>query len=582
MFTKVLVANRGEIAIRIFRTLREMGIASVAVYSEADRESPFVAYADEAYLIGPGPAAESYLKGDTIVDVAVRSGAEAVHPGFGFLAENSDFARACAAAGLTFIGPPPDAMDAMASKTSARQVMAAAGVPIVPGVTDPVETLEDAERIATEVGYPIAIKAAAGGGGKGIKVVREPGELAAGYESARREGQAYFADDTVYIERYLDDPRHIEVQVLADQHGTVIHLGERDCSIQRRHQKIVEETPSPIVTPELRAAIGKIGVDAARAVGYTNAGTVEGLLVGDTYYFLEMNTRLQVEHTITEEVTGLDLVREQLRIASGEPLGYGQDDVRLTGHSIQCRINAEDPARGFMPTPGLITRYQEPSGPGVRVDSGVVEGATISGLYDPMVAKLVVWDQTRETARRRMLRALSEFEVGGVETLIPIHKAILEHPAFIAGGSLHEFVEGGGYAASLEPGDAVGSGPVEVAAESLVRTVVAEVDGKRFTVGITQTEHPGRTRLRQRRAEMAEREKAAHGAMDVITSPMQGTVLKVAVEAGGEVSPGDVLVVVEAMKMENEIVAHHAGTVEAVEVSAGDAVSAGQALVKLV
>ncbi len=582
MFTKVLVANRGEIAIRIFRTLREMGIASVAVYSEADRESPFVAYADEAYLIGPGPAAQSYLKGDTIVEVAVRSGAEAVHPGFGFLAENSEFARACAEAGLTFIGPPPDAMDAMASKTSARQVMAAAGVPIVPGVTDPVETVQDAERIAAEVGYPVAIKAAAGGGGKGIKVVREPSELAAGYESARREGQAYFADDTVYIERYLDDPRHIEVQVLADQHGTVIHLGERDCSIQRRHQKIVEETPSPIVTPELRAAIGKIGVDAARAVGYTNAGTVEGLLVGDTYYFLEMNTRLQVEHTITEEVTGLDLVREQLRIAAGEPLGYGQDDVRLTGHSIQCRINAEDPARGFMPTPGLITRYQEPSGPGVRVDSGVVEGATISELYDPMVAKLVVWDQTRETARRRMLRALSEFEVGGVDTLIPIHRAILEHPAFIAGGSLHEFVEGGGYAASLEPAEPVAVAALEVPAESLVRTVVAEVDGKRFTVGITETEHPGRTRLRRRRAELAERDKAAHGATDVVTSPMQGTVLKVSVEAGAEVAAGDVMVVVEAMKMENEIVAQHAGTVEAVEIAVGDAVAAGQALVKLV
>ncbi len=583
MFSKVLVANRGEIAIRVFRTLREMGIGSVAVYSDADREAEFVRYADEAFRIGPGPATQSYLQGDTIVECAVRAGAEAIHPGFGFLAENSGFARACAGAGVTFVGPPPGAMDAMASKTSARQVMAAAGVPIVPGVTDPVETVEDARRIASEIGYPIAIKAAAGGGGKGIKVVRAEEDLVAGYESARREGAAYFADDTVYIERYLDDPRHIEVQVLADEHGQVVHLGERDCSIQRRHQKIVEETPSPVVTPELREAIGRIGVDAAKAVGYTNAGTVEGLLAGDgTYYFLEMNTRLQVEHTITEEVTGLDLVREQLRIAAGEPLGYAQSDVRLVGHSIQCRINAEDPALGFIPTPGLITRYREPSGPGVRVDSGVVEGSTISELYDPMVAKLVVWDQTRELARRRMLRALGEFEVGGVKTLIPIHRAILEQPAFIEGGSLHAFVEGGGYAAELETEPPPANPRVDVPTEQRVRTVVTEVGGKRFEVTVSEPEHPGRTRLRQRRADLAEREKSAHGAVDVIASPMQGTVLKIAVEAGAEVSPGDVLVVVEAMKMENEIVAHHSGTIETVEIAVGDQVSAGQGLIRLV
>jgi acetyl-CoA/propionyl-CoA carboxylase, biotin carboxylase, biotin carboxyl carrier protein len=583
MFGKVLVANRGEIAVRVFRTLRELGIEAVAVYSEADRDAPFVAYADEAYLIGPGPSNQSYLRGDVIVEAAVRAGAEAVHPGFGFLAENSGFARMCADAGLVFIGPPPEAMDAMASKTSARQAMAAAGVPIVPGVTDPVETVEAAVQIAAEVGYPVAIKAAAGGGGKGIKVARDAGEIESAYASARREGQAYFGDDTVYIERYLDDPRHIEVQVLADTHGNVVHLGERDCSIQRRHQKIVEETPSPVVDAELRARIGAIGVEAARAVGYTNAGTVEGLLAGDgTYFFLEMNTRLQVEHTITEEVTGIDLVREQLRIAAGEPLGYGQDDIHLTGHSIQCRINAEDPARGFIPTPGLITRLREPSGPGVRVDSGVEEGSVISELYDPMVAKLVVWDSTRDLARRRMLRALGEFEIGGVKTLIPIHEAILEHPNFIAGGSLHEFVEGGGYAATLDPEGADDTaGPVQVPVESSVRTVVTEVDGKRFEVNVVEPEHPGRTRLRQRRAELAEREKAAHGAMDVITSPMQGTVLKVAVEAGTEVAAGDVLVVVEAMKMENEIVAQHPGTIEAVEVTEGDQVANGQTLLTL-
>ncbi len=582
MFSKVLVANRGEIAIRVCRTLREMGIASVAVYSEADRESPFVAYADEAYLIGPGPAAQSYLLSETIVRTALRAGAQAVHPGFGFLAENADFARACAAAGLVFVGPPPGAIETMGSKIRAREAMAAADVPIIPGTNDAVETVERALEIAAEIGYPVAVKAAAGGGGKGIEPARSEDELRRGYESARRQGRAYFADDTVFIERYLEDPRHIEVQVLADAGGQVIHLGERDCSIQRRHQKIVEETPSPAVSPELRERIGRIGVEAARAVGYVNAGTVEGLLAGDgTYYFLEMNTRLQVEHTITEEVTGLDLVREQLRIAAGEPLSLRQDEVRIVGHSIQCRINAEDPARDFVPTPGRLTRYREPSGPGVRVDSGVVEGSVISDLYDPMIAKLIVWDTDRESARRRMLRALSEFEVGGVHSLIPIHRAILERPEFIAGGSLQAFVEGGGYVASLdgESPDAAPAGPP--GAESEVRTVVAEVDGKRFQVTVIVPEHPGRARLRARRSALAERAGRHAGSHDTIASPMQGTVLTVGVTEGDAVETGQVLMVIEAMKMENEIVAHHAGTVEAVMVAVGDQVSRGQTLIRL-
>ncbi len=576
MFTKVLVANRGEIAVRVCRTLREMGIASVAVYSEADRELPFVEYADEAYAIGPGPAAESYLRGETIIRTALRAGAEAIHPGFGFLAENPSFARACAAAGLTFIGPSPDAMEAMASKTAARRAMAAAGVPIVPGVTEPIASLDEARAAAAEIGYPVAVKAAAGGGGKGIKTAAEPDELERAFESARREGKAYFADDAVYLERYLERPRHVEVQVLADLHGNVIHLGERDCSVQRRHQKILEETPSPAVTPELRERIGAIAVDAARAVGYTNAGTVEGLLDADgSYYFLEMNTRLQVEHTVTEMVTGLDLVREQVWIAGGRPLGWTQADVRLSGHSIQCRINAEDPAAGFVPTPGTITRYREPSGPGVRIDSGVAEGSTISGLYDPMIAKLVVWDEDRELARRRMLRALSELEIEGPKTLIPLHRQILEHPDFIAGGLLHEFVERGGDVAESD-----GRVPASVA-EALATTVPVEVDGKRFEVTVTVPEHPGRTRLRARRAEIAERERTAHGGADVIRSPMQGTVLTVGVAPGDAVTSGDVLVVVEAMKMENEIVAHGPGVVEAVDVGVGDQVARGQALLRL-
>jgi len=576
MFTKVLVANRGEIAIRVFRTLREMGIASVAVYSEADRDSPFVARADEAYLIGPGPSAESYLRGDVIIDVALRSGAQAVHPGFGFLAENAGFASGCAEAGLVFVGPPPDAIEAMGSKTSAREVMAAAGVPIVPGGTEAVATSEEARRIAEEIGYPVAIKAAAGGGGKGIRTVRVADELEAAYASARREGAAYFGDDAVYLERYLDDPRHIEVQVLADAHGNVIHLGERDCTIQRRHQKIVEETPSPAVSPELRERIGAIAVDAARAVGYVGAGTVEGLLAADgSWYFLEMNTRLQVEHTVTEMVTGLDLVREQVWIAGGRPLGWAQADVRLYGHAIQCRINAEDPAAGFVPTPGRVTRYREPSGPGVRVDSGVVEGTVISELYDPMVAKLIVWDEDRDLARRRMLRALGEFEVGGVATLIPLHQAIMAHPEFEAGGTMRDFVEGGGFAGEAQALD----GGVSPATE--VRAVVAEVDGKRFEVAIEVPEHAGRARLRARRAVIAAREGTGHGAVDIVRSSMQGTVLRVGVAAGDHVAAGQVLVVIEAMKMENEIVARHAGEIESVEVAEGDQVASGQALLRL-
>ena len=581
MFAKVLVANRGEIAIRVFRTLREMGIGSVAVYSEADRESPFVAYADEAYLIGPGPAAQSYLMSETIVRTALRSGADAVHPGFGFLAENAAFARACAAAGLVFVGPPPDAIESMGSKIGARRLMQEAGVPVIPGTPDPVESAEAALAAAEAIGYPIAVKAAAGGGGKGIEVAAGPDELPRAYESARRQGKAYFADDTVFLERYLDDPRHVEVQVLADAHGNVIHLGERDCTIQRRHQKIIEETPSPAVDAALRERIGRIGVDAARAAGYVNAGTVEGLLSGDEYFFLEMNTRLQVEHTITEEVTGLDLVREQLRIACGEPLSLRQEDVELRGHSIQCRINAEDPLRDFVPTPGRITRYVEPSGPGVRVDSGVVEGSVISDLYDPMIAKLVVLGTDRDHARRRMLRALSEFEVEGVHSLIPIHAAILEHPDFAAGGTLREFVEGGGYARSAAPAgaDLNGAGP---AAEREARTVPVEVDGRRFVVTVVEPEHPGRTRLRARRAAIAERASRQQGAVDVVRSPMQGTVLKVNAEVGDEVAVGQVLVVVEAMKMENEIVARDAGRVEEIAVAPGDQVTSGQLLIRIV
>ncbi|MDX6476685.1 MAG: acetyl-CoA carboxylase, biotin carboxylase subunit, partial [Gaiellaceae bacterium] len=442
MFAKVLVANRGEIALRILRTLRELGIGSVAVYSDADRRALHVAYADEAQALGGLTAAESYLDVDKLLGAATHSGAEAVHPGYGFLAENAAFAAAVEAAGLTWIGPPPAAIELMGSKTRARQTMQAAGVPIIPGTTDPVGSAEEVIALGKQIGYPLLIKAAAGGGGKGMKVVGSADEAAQAFESAQREGQAYFADSSVYVERYLEDPRHIEVQVLADAHGNVIHLGERDCTIQRRHQKLVEETPSPAVTPELRDRIGKIAVDAARAAGYRSAGTIEGLLSpeGD-YFFMEMNTRIQVEHTVTEEVTGLDLIREQVLIAAGKPLWLSQEDVVLRGHAIECRINAEDPSKGFLPSPGRITSYREPSGPGVRVDSGVAAGSEISGLYDPMIAKLIVRDTDRDSARRRMLRALSEFEIGGVKSLLGFQQALLSHPCFVAGETCHGLVE---------------------------------------------------------------------------------------------------------------------------------------------
>ncbi len=425
LFGKVLVANRGEIAVRIFRTLRELGIGCVAIYSEADRESLHVRLADEAHLVGGGPPAESYLNAERVLDAARRSGAAAIHPGYGFLAENAAFARACAEADIVWIGPSADAIEAMGSKVEARRLMSGAGVPVIPGTLDPLETTEELVRLGNEYGWPVAVKASAGGGGKGLKVVSSAEEAERALASARREGEAYFSDSTVYVEKLILDPRHVEVQVLADGHGNAIHLGERDCTIQRRHQKIVEETPSPAVGPELRERIGRVALDAARAVGYRGAGTIEGLLDPQgNYYFLEMNTRIQVEHTITELVTGIDLVREQVRVAAGEPLSVAQEDVRFHGHAIECRINAEDAANGFLPTPGRIGAYREPAGPGVRVDSGVEAGSEVVGLYDPLVAKLCVWDVDRESARRRMLRALDEFVIEGPVTLLGYHRAL--------------------------------------------------------------------------------------------------------------------------------------------------------------
>jgi acetyl-CoA/propionyl-CoA carboxylase biotin carboxyl carrier protein len=576
-FSKVLVANRGEIAIRVFRTLRELGIGTIAVYSEADRDSLHVHMADEAYLVGPGPPAESYLAQERLLEVAQRAGAEAVHPGYGFLAENAGFARAVARAGLVWIGPPGSAIEIMGSKTAARERMAAAGVPVVPGTTAPVHFADEVLGLGDELGWPLAIKAAAGGGGKGLKVVRGPEEAERALESAQREGQAYFADASVYVERYLEDPRHVEVQVLADGQGNVIHLGERDCTIQRRHQKLVEETPSPAVDAELRERIGEIAVEAARAVGYRSAGTIEGLLSRDgEYFFLEMNTRIQVEHTVTEMATGLDLVREQVLIAAGEPLSLCQEGVRLTGHAIECRINAEDASNGFLPTPGRITSYREPSGPGVRVDSGVTAGSEVPGLYDPLVAKLIVHGVDREHARRRMLRALEEYEIGGITTLLGFHRALLEHPCFVEGATCHGVVESEELAKRAEQ---LSHLQTKVPAQSdgrpnRARKLTLELDGRRYEVETLEPEPPYAELARRRRDR---RHGGAHaGTKDAVVTPMQGTVLAVKVSEGDEVQPGDVICIVEAMKMENEITAHRAGVVTELSVAPGKAVSNGQ------
>jgi acetyl-CoA/propionyl-CoA carboxylase, biotin carboxylase, biotin carboxyl carrier protein len=583
VFTKVLVANRGEIAIRVMRTLEELGVASVAVYSEPDRDAPHVRRAGEAYLLGPGPATESYLKVDRILDVARQAGAEAIHPGYGFLAENAAFARACEEAGIVFIGPPADAIDAMGSKTRAREIMRDAGVPIVPGTTDPVETIDDARRIIDDsVGYPVAIKAAGGGGGKGFRVAQSEDELEKAFEGASREGEKFFSDATVYVERYLPDPRHVEVQVLADGEDNVIHLFERDCSVQRRHQKLIEESPAPAVDPELRERIGKIGTDAARAVGYRSAGTVEGLLQDGEYFFLEMNTRVQVEHCVTEMVTGIDIVREQVKIAAGEPLAYAQEDVALRGHAIECRINAEDAAKSFAPAPGTVGSYREPAGPFVRVDSGAEEGYEVLPLYDPMIAKLIVWDVDREASTRRMLRALGEFEIGGLKTLVPFHQALLATEQWARGETCRDLVEDKAWLKQLAF-PAPEKQEDEEPEEKVERDYAVEVSGRRFEVkvigepfapnGAAPAAAPRKAPRRERKTDAG-----GGGAPGALISPIQGTVLRVAVEQGASVEEGALVCVIEAMKMENEITAPSAGTVEELSVSEGGSVATGDTI----
>jgi acetyl-CoA/propionyl-CoA carboxylase, biotin carboxylase, biotin carboxyl carrier protein len=596
MFEKVLVANRGEIAVRIVRALDERGVASVAVYSELDRDTPHVARAGEAYNLGEGPASENYLNVEKILDVARRSGAEAIHPGYGFLAENAPFAQACEEAGIVFIGPPASAIEAMGSKTRARELMQAAGVPIVPGTTEAVASVADALKIAKkDIGFPVAVKAAGGGGGKGFRVALSEDELEAAFEGASREGEKFFSDPTVYLERYLHDPRHVEVQVLADRHGNVIHLGERDCSIQRRHQKVIEESPAPewIVDPAMRERIGHIGVEAARAVDYVGAGTIEGLFSAredaePEYFFLEMNTRVQVEHCVTEMTTGIDIVKEGVRAAAGEELAYKQEDVVLRGHAIECRINAEDASKNFAPAPGRIGAYREPSGPGVRVDSGVREGGEVSPMYDPMVAKLIVWDADREQATRRMLRALGEFEIEGLKTLIPFHQALLASEQWARGETCRDLLEDKKWLKSLAfPAPADAAAQDQDGEPKLEQAYSVEVSGKRFDVRVvgpplgggagaaTNGAAAGAARAAPRRGKRKSSGASGAGGSDTLPSPLQGNMWKVLVKQGDTVEEGQLVCIIEAMKMENEITAHKSGTIVDLPISEGSPIQAG-------
>jgi len=568
----LLIANRGEIAVRVIRTAREMGMRTIAVYSELDRDARHVELADEAWNVGPAPAAESYLNQQRILQIAHDAGAEALHPGYGFLSENAAFAGAVSNAGIVWVGPPASAIEGMGDKITSRRNAEKAGVPTVPGVTDPVSTVDEVAALAEEFGYPVAIKAAHGGGGKGLRVVRAPDELSDAFEGARREADAYFGNPEVYVEKYLDRPRHVEAQVLFDQQGKGLFLGERDCSVQRRHQKLIEETPSPGLTVKQRRALGRAAIAAGRSCGYVNAGTVEFLVDRDgNFYFLEMNTRLQVEHTVTEMVTGIDLVEWQLRIAAGEELAL--DTVEPRGHAIEFRINAEDPHNDFLPTPGQIVEWQEPAGPGIRVDAWVRPGTNVSQYYDNLMAKLVVWAPDRASAINRGKRALEEFRVTGVASTIPAHLAVLSHPDFNSGTHHTKWMEENVDLGEGEP-ESTPSLPEE---ESLTRRdITVEVGGRRFAVSYWAPEPLAGTGIRRRPPKL-EASSAARSD-GVVTAPMQGTIVKVSVSAGDTVSEGDPICVLEAMKMENEVRSPAAGDVVDLRVQPGDTVTPGQVI----
>ncbi|MBC5809604.1 MAG: carbamoyl phosphate synthase [Candidatus Eremiobacteraeota bacterium] len=577
----LLVANRGEIALRVMRTAKEMGLAIVAVYSEADRASAHVAYADEAYLLGAASPAASYLNVDRLLETAVRSGADAIHPGYGFLAENASFARAVVAAGLTWVGPHADAIDAMGDKIRARQAMIAAGVPVVPGGTEAVATPAEALAAAKEYGLPLALKASGGGGGKGLKVARTIDEVESAFTTARREAEAYFKNPTIYAERYLENPKHVELQILADKHGTVVHVGERDCSLQRRHQKLYEETPA-LISERVRKALRHAGVRAAKAIGYDSVGTIETLVAGDDFFFLEMNTRIQVEHTISEMVSGLDLIREQLRVAAGEPLGYGQEAVEFRGHAIEVRVNAEDPAHGFAPAPGTIAAYREPAGFGVRVDSAAAAGTTIGAEYDSMIAKLIVWAPDRPQAQSRLRRAIADYRIEGVPTTLSFLRALNDAPAVRRGNygtaTLETFASGwrptNGLAAAKQE-----SNPAAPPDDDVMRV---EVNDRLFRVrlldrpaGVTGTAR----RSAPKPAGKARSGRTASG--NDVVSPMHGAIVELQAAQGAAITEGQVVAVIEAMKMMNEVRAHRAGTVAKVHAAKGDTVEANAPIVTL-
>ena len=585
MFDAVLIANRGEIAIRIARACRELGVRSIGVYSEVDRDAPHVAAMDEAFLLGAAPASESYLAIDKVIDVARRAGADAIHPGYGFLAENADFAQAVADAGMVFIGPPPAAIAAMGDKLSARAVADAAGVPVVPGTREPTDDPEVAMAFGDEYGYPVAVKAMFGGGGRGMKVVQGRDEMRDALIAARRESEAAFGRGECYLERYLERPRHVEIQVLADLDGTTIYLGERDCSLQRRHQKLVEEAPAPGVTEQVRTAMGEAAVRVAKEMGYTNAGTCEFLLDedGETFYFLEMNTRLQVEHPVTEMITGVDLAQAQLRIAAGDGMGMTQDDVELRGHAIEVRINAEEPAANFVPTPGTIGAFAAPLGPWVRFDTGARAGYTVPRDYDSMIGKLIVWAADRDGARARMSRALDELVIEGLPTTVPFHRFAMTHPQFAAGDHATSSVEREWDLSSLQP-QAVG--PSDDNDPDTGREVTVEVDGRRVAVRLFGDLPAGAAPAATAAASPRRRRGGSGGGAAVASSedlvaPMQGTVIEVAVEVGATVAEGDTLLVLEAMKMENAVKAHRTGVVTALPVSAGEVVQPGAVLARI-
>jgi acetyl-CoA/propionyl-CoA carboxylase biotin carboxyl carrier protein len=613
MFDKVLVANRGEIAVRVMRACEDLGVDTVAVYSDADKHGGHVRFADEAYNVGPARAADSYLDGEEIVDVARRADADAIHPGYGFLAENADFAeRVRDAEGITWIGPDPGPMRSLGEKTKARSIMQEADVPIVPGTTDPVTEAETVEEFGEEYGYPVAIKAEGGGGGRGMKVVRSAEEAAEQLESAKREGEAYFSNDSVYLERYLENPRHIEVQIVADEHGNVRHLGERDCSLQRRHQKVIEEGPSPALSDELREQIGEAARRGVREAEYTNAGTVEFLVEEDTerepgeelgpetnFFFLEVNTRIQVEHTVTEELTDIDIVKEQIHVAAGEEIGFSQDEVELEGHAIEFRINAENAADEFQPAnEGSLDVYDPPGGIGVRMDDALRQDDELVTDYDSMIAKLIVHGPDRETCLARSARALKEYDIEGVVTIIPFHRLMVTDDDAFVGGThttkyLDEHADEDAIAAAQEE---YGTGDADLGGdddeETTEREFTVEVNGKRFDVSLEEEGAPtiptpnggdsgGRSRPDVATEDDGDDAADFSGDGETVEAEMQGTILSVDVEEGDEVAPGDVVCVLEAMKMENDVTADMGGTVSEVLVGDGDSVDMGDVLLVL-